>query len=149
MKPEEQEKFAASLARFDKWREEKSDIIGYILWECNPHANFILQCWQSRSKGAVIFQIWHNGNGFTPYYCDEKIEAVRDTKNVLRENKMTKVNTVQGYDFYIGKTKEGMKVFQITPEGQPKPPFGGYGSKWHILKVKGINFDAFNEAEWS
>ena len=65
--------FTKSEEIFNKWREEKSDIVGYCNWEVT-HNNFKLECWNSQSCGAVIFQIWSNGNGFHEYVNLTQVE---------------------------------------------------------------------------
>ena len=62
-------KFKASYERFQAWKHEKPEgkkIVGYVNWQFF-HENFILECWNHTEKGAVIFQIWKDGNGFGEY----------------------------------------------------------------------------------
>lgn len=61
------------------------------------------------------------------------------------ENKVDKVNTKQGYDFYIGKDSKGKPFYNAVPEGTPAPS-GGYPNKDYILNVKGIE-DGFEKKE--
>jgi len=49
---------------------------------------------------------------------------------------MKKVATFGGYDYYTGQTKKGT-YYNIVLKDEPAPK-GGYYSKEHILKVKGV-----------
>lgn len=42
-----------------------------------------------------------------------------------------------GYDYYIGKGKDGKYVYNLTPSDQPAPA-GGYYSKDYILNIKQV-----------
>ena len=58
---------------------------------------------------------------------------------------MKKVNTANGYDFYIGKDNEkNIWYYNIVPKGSPAPE-GGYYSKQHIAGVKGASATLFGE----
>jgi hypothetical protein len=58
---------------------------------------------------------------------------------------MKKVNTANGYDFYVGKDKEkNIWYYNIVPQGSPSPA-GGYYSKHHIASIKKVSAVLFNE----
>ena len=53
---------------------------------------------------------------------------------------MFRVHREHGYDFYTGiDSRNGKKVYNIALDYQKKPT-GGYYSKEHIEKVKGVSF---------
>ena len=56
--------FTDSLELLKKYREnQESGITGLMNWEIE-HENFILRSYNHVDKGAIIVQIWPNGNGF-------------------------------------------------------------------------------------
>ena len=62
-------KFSESRMQFKKATEKRR--FGYCLWEFyDPSQRFVLECWEIATVSTtekVIFQIWADGNGFSPY----------------------------------------------------------------------------------
>jgi hypothetical protein len=54
---------------------------------------------------------------------------------------MKKVETHDGYDFYIAEGYSLNIVYNIVPEGSPAP-VSGYFDRESIEKIKGVRFNA-------
>lgn len=68
-------KFEKSLKLFEEWREKNECIVGFCNWQIIPEGyNFMLECWNHTKYGAIIVQIWDDGNGFSVY---------TDSRNIL------------------------------------------------------------------
>ena len=77
-------KFLESYKRFQNWRNNSEDgkkIIGFCNWQLE-HENFLLECWNHKDKGAVIFQIFSHGNGFMEYQAIEHKKTVELIKSI-------------------------------------------------------------------
>ena len=57
---------------------------------------------------------------------------------------MKKVNTIRGYDLYVGKdeSKNFKPIYNIVPKGSP-PPSTGYYSAEYIAKIKKVAVSHF------
>lgn len=53
---------------------------------------------------------------------------------------MIKVDTINGYDFYLEVgSRDKQTLYNIVPEGSPAPN-GGYYNRRYIEKIKGVKF---------
>lgn len=89
------DKFAKSKERFRK-HPIQSKIVGYMNWEMeHPNGNFLLQCWNHEDRGAIIIQIWADGNGFNDYYPinETNIDAMRQDMAAIKARYMTNSGT--------------------------------------------------------
>lgn len=74
---------------FRQYRESKETILLFANW-CIELDNFYLECWTDTVHGAVIYQIYENGNGFAAFQVlpqiqlDNIIEAAGELTKVLK-----------------------------------------------------------------
>lgn len=106
-----EKKFKESYQRFQKWKYETSEgkkVVGFINWQLF-HENFILECWNHTDKGAVIFQIWEDGNGFGEYQqlsgqtMEGIIEDLENVKTLFKQMAGKEDNTGNWRENTVGE----------------------------------------------